>query len=301
MLLQQIINGLTIGSMYALVALGFSMVFSVIELINMTNSSMYMIGAYFALFFLSMFAGSGAKFATGIYAVLAILLALILNGALGFLLERFSQHGLRKRGAPKISTLISAMGMSIAIDNAVMLMFGSTPKPFPKLFDMGSIHLGNAVIQSTQIVIFLSSAVLVTILSLLVYKTKLGKAMLATAQNQECSRLMGINVNLIISITFIISGVLACVSGIFYGSYYLSLDIGISSDIGLKVFASAILGGIGSLPGAVLGGILIGLVETLVAAYISVSYRNAISFIILLIMLLSRPQGLLGKKQINKV
>jgi len=300
-LLQQIINGITIGSMYAMVAIGYSMVFSVLELVNLANGSMFMIGAYFAVFFLSVFAVGGAQFASGGMIVLALLIALVLSGVLGLLLERFSLRGLRRRGAPKLASLISSLGMSIAIDNAVLLLFGGASKPFPRLFNWGSIHIGNAIVQSTQIVILVVGAVLMTALSIVVYKTKIGKAMLATAQNNEVSKLMGININMIIAITFVISGVLACVSGILYGSYYASLDTGIGSDFSIKVFASAILGGIGSLPGAVVGGLVIGVIETIVAGYISVGYRNTIAFVILVVMLLFRPQGLFGQKQINKV
>lgn len=299
MLLQQIINGITIGSMYAMVAIGYSMVFSVLELVNLANGSMFMIGAYFAVFFLSVFAVGGAQFASGGMIVLALLIALVLSGVLGLLLERFSLRGLRRRGAPKLASLISSLGMSIAIDNAVLLLFGGASKPFPRLFNWGAIHIGNAIVQSTQIVILVVGAVLMTALSIVVYKTKIGKAMLATAQNNEVSKLMGIN--MIIATTFVISGVLACVSGILYGSYYASLDTGIGSDFSIKVFASAILGGIGSLPGAVVGGLVIGVIETIVAGYISVGYRNTIAFVILVVMLLFRPQGLFGQKQINKV
>jgi len=293
MFIQQIVNGLTIGSTYALIAIGFSMIFSILELINFANGSVYMVGAYVSLMFIGML---GTR-----YAVLAIILALIVNGAVGFILEKVALSGLRKKNAPKLSALISTLGMAIFLDNFVLVTFGATSKTYPNLLDFGKYYIGDVIINSTQMIIFAVACVMMGMLSYIVYFTKTGKSMSATAQNLEAARLMGININRIISLTFVISGVLAGISGAMYGMNYQVLETGIGARIGVKVFASAILGGVGSLPGAVVGGLSIGILETMAAGYISSGYRDSISFVVLITVLLIRPSGILGKKQINKV
>ena len=292
MFLQQLINGISIGSIYALVSIGFTMIFGVLELTNFANGSLYMLGAYITAMLYA---------ATKIPFFLAFFLAAVLTGLTGFLLDRFALRRLRNKKAPKLTALITTLGMSMIIDNLIMLCFGSETKPFPVAFEIVRFKIGNAVISSIQIIILSTAIVLMTLLSLLVYKTNLGKAMRSTSQNVEAAKLMGINVNGIIAITFVISGVLACISGNLVGLYYQSVDITMGAAVGMKTFASAILGGVGVLPGAMIGGLLVGIIETFVAGYISSGYRDAIAFIILILVLLIKPSGLFGQKTANKV
>ena len=198
---QQLINGITIGSTYALVSIGFTMVFGVLELTNFANGSLYMLGAYLSLMLYS---------ATGMNAFLAFFISIILTGGVGYLLDRLALRRLRNKKAPKLTGLITTLGMSMIIDNTIMLAFGSETKPFPNHFDFGRIEIGSVVISWVQIIILATALTLMLILSFVVYKTKIGKAMRCTSQNAEAARLMGISVNRVIAFTFIISGVLAC-------------------------------------------------------------------------------------------
>lgn len=292
MLLQQIINGITIGSIYALVAIGFTMVFGVLELTNFSNSSLYMFGAYVTYL---LYAGTGLNF----FAAFA--LSIVITGLLGYSIDRFALRQLRKKRAPRLSGLITTLGMSMVIDNAIMVFCGTDSKSFTNFLDFGKIYVGNAIITWTQIIILIVAFALMIALSVTVYKTKIGKAMTAIAQNQDASKLMGIDTNKVISLTFVISGFLACIAGTMVAMYYSSIETTMGSSIGTKIFAAAILGGVGILPGAVVGGLLLGIVETMVSAYISMGYRDAISFTILIVVLLIMPNGLFGKKAINKV
>lgn len=289
---QQLINGITIGSTYALVSIGFTMVFGVLELTNFANGSLYMLGAYLSLMLYS---------ATGMNAFLAFFISIILTGGVGYLLDRLALRRLRNKKAPKLTGLITTLGMSMIIDNTIMLAFGSETKPFPNHFDFGRIEIGSVVISWVQIIILATALTLMLILSFVVYKTKIGKAMRCTSQNAEAARLMGISVNRVIAFTFIISGVLACISGNLVGMYYQTVDITMGASIGMKTFASAILGGVGVLPGAMVGGLVVGVIETFAAGYISSGYRDAISFVVLILVLLIKPSGLFSSKQINKV
>ena len=286
MFLQQLINGITIGSIYALVSIGFTMVFGVLELTNFANGSLYMLGAYLSLMLYT---------STRMPFFLAFFLSILLTGAAGFLLDRIALRRLRNKKAPKLTALITTLGMSMIFDNFIMLVFGSETKSFPNQFNFGSFEVCGAVISWVQIII------LMLMLSFVVYKTKIGKAMLCTAQNAEAARLMGINVNSIIAFTFIISGVLACISGNLVGMYYQTVSVTMGASVGMKTFASAILGGVGVLPGAMVGGLLVGIIETFAAGYISSGYRDAIAFLVLIVVLLFKPSGLFGSKQINKV
>lgn len=292
MFLQQLINGITIGSIYALVSIGFTMVFGVLELTNFANGSLYMLGAYISLMLFN---------STGINFFLAFFISILLTGAAGFMLDRFALRRLRDKKAPKLTALITTLGMSMIFDNFVMLFFGSETKSFPNPFNFGSFEIGSAVVSWNQVIILATALVLMLIMSLVVYKTKIGKAMLCTAQNAEAAKLMGINVNSVIAFTFVISGVLACISGNLVGMYYQTVSVTMSSSVGMKTFASAILGGVGVLPGAMVGGLLVGIIETFAAGYISSGYRDAIAFLVLIVVLLFKPSGLFGSKQINKV
>lgn len=292
MFLQQLLNGITIGSTYALVAIGFTLVFGVLELTNFANGSLYMLGAYLSLV---MYGITGHRF------VLAFFLSIVLTAGVGYCLDRFGLRRLRQKNAPKLAGLITTLGMSTMIDNAIMIWFGSETKPFPVPFEFGKIEMGGAVISWLQILILSMSLLLMGALTLIVYKTKIGKAMRATAQNIEAAKLMGINIHGVISFTFIISGILASIAGTLVGMYYQSVDINMGTSIGMKIFASAILGGVGVLPGAMFGGLCIGIIETLAAGYISSGYRDAIAFAVLIVVLLLKPSGLFGKQQMNKV
>ncbi len=292
MLLEQILNGLTIGSTYALVAIGFTMVFGVLELINFANGSIYMLGGYITLM---LYLGMGGHF------LLAFVLSILLTGVVGFAMDRIVLSHLRAKKAPKLTGLIATMGIATVIDNVILLFFGSQTKPYPNMIDFGRFYIGETAVNSSQLVILAVAILLMVLLSLLTYCTKLGKAMRCTAQNADAARLMGINVNLIIALTFFISSMLAAVAGTMVGMYYQSIDINAGFTVGMKTMASAVLGGVGVLPGAMVGGLLVGLFETLGASYISSGYRDAIAFAILILVILFKPAGLFGKKKINKV
>lgn len=292
MFLQQLVNGITIGSMYALVAIGYSMIFSVLRLINFSNGSMYMLGGYVTLMLYLRFQG---KF------LLAFVCGLLIVGLVGYSIDRFALRPLRKKKSTRMASLMSTFGIGIFVDNAVQLLFGSETKQFPNVLDFGSFQLGNAVISWTQVIIFAICAVLMALLSLVVYKTKIGRAMRSTAENVDAARLMGVDVKRVISATFIVSAVLATVAGALVSMYYKTVDLNMSAQVGMKTFAAAVLGGVGVLPGAMVGGLLIGVLESLGASYISSGYRDAYAFIIMILVLLLKPDGLLGKRTSSKL
>lgn len=292
MLLEQLINGLTIGSTYALVAIGFTMVFGVLELVNFANGSVYMLGGYMTLM---LYLGMNGRF------WLAFILSVLITCAVGFCIDRFGLRRLRKKDAPKLTGLITTMGIATVIDQVILLFFGSQTKAYPNRIDFGRIRIGHTSVNSTQVIILAAGLLLMAGLSVLTYRTRLGKAMRCTAQNVTAAKLMGINVQRIISLTFIISSALAAIAGTLVGMYYQSIDINMGFSVGMKTMASAVLGGVGVLPGAMLGGLIIGIAETLGASYISSGYRDAIAFAILILVILVKPAGILGRKKINKV
>lgn len=292
MFLQQLVNGITIGSTYALVAIGYSLVFGVLQLINFSNGSVYMLGAYLTLIIYSAFAGN---------FLLALIIAMICTGIAGFMVDFIGLRKLRRDNAPKMSGLISTLGIGTIIDNSIQIWFGTETKSFPNFLDYGKITVGTTVISWTQIIILMVSFGLMVLFSFIVYKTRMGKNMRAVAQNAWAAKLMGVDVKLIISATFIISACLACVAGVMVGSYYQTIDTTMGFSVGMKTFAAAVLGGVGSLPGAMLGGLIVGIVETIGASYISSGYRDAIAFIILILVLLVKPSGIFGKQKIEKM
>ena len=292
MLIQQIINGLTIGSTYALVAIGFTMVFGVLQLTNFVNGSFYMFGAYITLTFLTIFENN---------FILATLCSVVIMGLLGACMDKFALKPIRTRKAAPIAALISTVGIATCMDNLVQVIFGSATKPFPDALGLPSFNVGGVIISGLQILIFCVTIIIMVILFFLVNKTKVGQAMRATSQNASAARLMGINVDSIITLTFFIGSALAAVAGSLIGMYYQAIDTTLAMSVSMKTFAAAVLGGIGVLPGVVVGGLLIGLVETIVASYISSGYRDAIAFAILIIVLVFKPSGLMGKDQITKV
>lgn len=287
---QQLINGLALGSVYALLALGYTMVYGIIKLINFAHGEIYMIGA---------FAGYYAATAFNFSLIPTLLVAMVVSTALGILIEKIAYKPLRN--SPRITLLITAIGVSLFLQNGMRILVGSNPKPFPDLISAGTISLGGITIEWKTILMFLVSTILVALLQFIVYKTKVGKAMRAASLDIEAASLMGINVNNTISLTFAIGSALAGIAGVLVAISYPSITPYMGAMPGLKAFIAAVFGGIGSIPGALLGGVAIGVLETLSKAYISTKFSDAIVFAILIIILLIKPSGLLGEKTNEKV
>lgn len=292
---QQLVNGLTIGSTYALVTIGFTMIYGVLELTNFAHSSFYMLGAYLTMTSMSMLGVSVKTF------FFSLLVSIILCGVLSALVDRFALRLIRNRKGAGISALLCTVGVQTCINNAILAIFGSETKNFPDVLQLGKITIGKTVISRFQILIMIIAILIMALLSVVIYFTRFGSAMRAISQNERAARMMGIRVNQIITWTFFISAAISTIAGTMVGMYYQAVDITMASSVGSKAFAAAVLGGIGVMPGAVLGGFIIGVVETLVAGYISSGYRDAIAFAILIIVLAVRPQGILGKKVATKV
>ena len=288
--LQQLINGLALGSVYALLALGYTMVYGIIQLINFAHGEIYMIGA---------FAGFYSASTLKLPLIPTLLVAMAVSALAGIIIEKIAYKPLRN--SPRIALLITAIGVSLFLQNAMRLLVGSNPKPFPDLINAGSINIGSIQIDVKTILMFVTSAVLVILLQFIVYKTKIGKAMRASSQDMEAASLMGINVNNTISFTFALGSALAGIAGVLVAISYPSITPYMGAMPGLKAFVAAVLGGIGSIPGALVGGIAIGLLETFSKAYISTNFSDAIVFAILIVILLIKPAGLLGKKISVKV
>jgi branched-chain amino acid transport system permease protein len=298
--LQQLINGLALGSILALIALGYTMVYGILRFINFAHGDIFMLGA-FAGFYLA------PKVATflpmpsiaGALAVMGISMAIC--AVIGIVIEKFAYRPLRR--SPKLTVLITAIGVSLFIEYTCQNshVFGAAPKSFPALIPACPIKLGGLSLNSNQIVVLAVTALLLVALRFIVLKTKIGAAMRALAFNPEAAALMGINNDVVISFTFALGSALAAAAGILFAVNYPSIDPLMGILPGLKAFVAAVLGGIGNLPGAALGGLIIGVTETLVSGYISSTYRDAIAFGILILILLIRPSGLLGKKEIEKV
>jgi branched-chain amino acid transport system permease protein len=300
MLLQLLINGLTLGSVYALIALGYSMVYGILELINFAHGEIYMLGAYFGIIFLGFFTAMGLTARSlPLALVLTFLLSIIFCSAYGFTVEKIAYKPLRN--APRLSPLISAIGVSIFLQNYVMLTQGATDKVFPNLFGISGFHFLTVRMTYLQLFIILASLISMIGLRLFVRKTRMGKAMRAVAQDKTMAMLVGINIDTIISLTFIIGSGLAAVAGLMVAMYYGLVNYFIGYVAGIKAFTAAVLGGIGSIRGAMVGGLLLGLVESLGGSYISGEYKDAYAFVILIIVLLVKPGGLFGKAELEKV
>ncbi|MFT8350445.1 branched-chain amino acid ABC transporter permease [Clostridium saccharoperbutylacetonicum] len=288
--IQQIINGLALGSVYALLALGYTMVYGIIQLINFAHGEIYMIGA---------FSGFYCASTLKLPLIPTLLVAMAVSALAGIIIEKVAYKPLRN--SPRIALLITAIGVSLFLQNIMRLLVGSNPKPFPDLINAGSINIGAIQIDMKTILMFGVSALLVVLLQFIVYKTKVGKAMRASSQDMEAASLMGINVDNTISLTFAIGSALAGIAGVLVAISYPSITPYMGAMPGLKAFVAAVLGGIGSIPGALVGGLAIGLLETFSKAYISTNFSDAIVFAILIIILLIKPSGLLGKKTNVKV
>ena len=288
--IEQLINGLRTGSIYALIAIGYTMVYGIAKMINFAHGDIIMVGAYALYFSISVL---------GLPVPAALLLTVIVCSVLGVLIEKIAYKPLRK--AQPLAVLITAIGMSFFLQSSSLLMFGSTPIPFQSVIPNENIKVGPVIISSITLVTLVVTAVAMILLTLFINKTKLGSAMRAVSEDKGAAELMGINVNSTISMTFAIGSALAAVAGILYISQYQSMKPTLGALPGIKAFVAAVLGGIGSIPGAMLGGILLGLIESVSKAYISTELADAIVFGVLIVVLLFRPSGLLGKKKIVKV
>lgn len=290
--LQQLINGLQLGFVYALIALGYTMVYGIVRLINFAHGDVFMIGAYLGFFALANW---------GLPFPVAIIVAMVGCALLGMFIERVAYKPLRN--APRISALITAMGVSLFLENFTNLnfVFGPTPRAFPRPFPVVTYQLGGVGITNVQLIVFGVAILLMAALTLFVAKTKTGRAMRAVSLDKDAARLMGINVNTVISITFGVGSALAGAGGVLYGIAYPQIQPLMGVMPGLKAFVAAVLGGIGIIPGAMLGALIMGVVETFTSAYVSSTLRDAVAFGILIVVLLARPTGLLGKSQSEKV
>ncbi len=294
--LQQLANGLTIGSIYALIALGYTMVYGVIQLINFAHGEVFMVGAYVGLsacLWLGLEGvAPGGAMAWGFVGVVG---ASILGCALlGLAVERLAYRPLRR--APRLTALITAIGLSFFLQNAVMLVYGATDRRFPALVPSVRWNLGGATVTTLQLVIWAAAGLMMAGLQVLVMRTRLGKAMRATAQDPTACWLLGIPVDRIISVTFAIGSSLAAVGGVLFGLYYHTVNFHDGYLIGLKAFTAAVLGGIGNIPGAMVGGLLLGVLETLGAGYLSAQWKHVFAFVVLVVLLLFKPTGLLGER-----
>ncbi|MDQ3634808.1 MAG: branched-chain amino acid ABC transporter permease [Acidobacteriota bacterium] len=299
---QQIINGLTIGSIYALIALGYTLVYGILKLINFAHGDVYMIGAY-AGFLIAVYAFDSQP---SIIAFLVVLFgSMIIAAIIGVAIERFAYRPVRKFS--RMTTLITAMGMSLLIEYLFTFIFTGIPKSFPLLISNENFNpFGNVTINTSQILIFIISVLLMIGLQYIIFYTKIGKAMRAVSFNLNSAKLMGINTDFVIAFTFAIGSALAAAGGVLVAQYNNKIFPLMGLMAGLKAFVAAVLGGIGNVPGAVLGGLLIGMAETLVVGYgqnigIPSTYRDAVAFAILILVLLVRPAGLLGSDVQEKV
>ena len=318
--LQQIVNGLTLGCVYAVVALGYTMVYGIIQLINFAHGEVVMIGAMVAFTVIRRLADAGMP------PVLVVLVgtacAVPVCMLVGYAMERLAYRPLR--GAPRLAPLITAIGVSIVLQHVAMMLWSRNVLAFPQIIPVSTFTVAGATLTGVQVAIFVICLAMMGVLALLVYRTRLGRAMRATAQNPQVAALMGVDVNRVIATTFVIGAALAAVAGVLYGTYYGVVQYTFGSLLGLKAFAAAVLGGIGNIPGAMLGGVLLGVVEALGAGYIGdytdlcrysflagriddcagggnfvlfgSNYQDVFAFIVLILVLVFRPSGLLGER-----
>ena len=298
--LQQIINGLVLGSMYALVALGYTMVYGIINLINFAHGEVLMVGALTSWTVVVMLAETGLP--GWLMMLISLICAIIICAALNFTIEKLAYRPLRN--APRLAPLITAMGMSLLLQTLAMIIWKPNPKPYPILLPSEPLHVGGAVISVTQCLILGLTVMILAVLTYIVNRTKLGRAMRATAENPRVAALMGVRPDMVISATFIIGAALAAVAGVMWAANYGTVQHAMGFMPGLKAFTAAVLGGIGNLAGAVLGGVLLGLVEALGAGYLGdltggvlgSHYADIFAFVALILVLTLRPQGLLGER-----
>lgn len=296
--IQQIVNGLTIGSIFALVALGYTMVYGVMKLINFAHGDMVALSAYVGLVLYTQFVGSGMPQA--IIILLVFLLTAIIIAAAGVILERLAYRPLRT--APRLSAVVSALGASMMIQNGIMLYWGPNLLTFPTgIFPETTWNIAGVTITFIQAFMLILTVVLMITLTLFINYTKYGTAIRASSINQDAAKLMGINVNRVIIIIFIIGAVLGSVGGLFIGIYYRGIEFTLGWNYGLSAFIAAILGGIGNIPGSMVGGYLLGLFTALIAGYVSSVWAEAFTYILLIVILIFRPTGILGERVAEKV
>jgi len=298
-LLQNLLNGIAAGSIYALIALGYTMVYGILKLINFAHGDVLMIGSFTGFYAGRYLAKANAGEASPVNAALVMLAAMLICGLLGYLNERIAYRPLRN--APRIASLITAIGVSFLLEYGGQFVFGPDPKFFPTLIEKHVIHIGGVVTTNYQLIVLGVAIAFMALLQYIVYGTKYGRAMRAVSYNFETASLMGIPTDRVISTTFILGSSLAAVAGILVGLSYPKIDPLMGVMPGLKAFVAAVLGGIGNVPGAVVGGLLIGIIEAFVGGSRFSNYRDAIAFVILIVILLFRPSGLFGKYQPEKV
>lgn len=288
--IQQVINGISIGSIYALIALGYTMVYGIIKLINFAHGDILMIGAYVGLYCVLLFK---------LPLIPSIIVAMILCAVLGVVTERVAYKPLRN--APRIAVLITAIGVSFLLEYVMVYFFKANSRTYPTdFFSFGSANIAGITIPIDKMVVAGITIALMILVQIIIKKTKLGKSIRAVSSDQDAAQLMGISVDRAISFTFIIGSALAGVAGVMYGAMF-TINPLMGIQPGIKAFVAAVFGGIGSIPGAILGGLLLGIIETLVSAYFSSSIKDAVAFAILIIILVVRPSGLLGKNVKEKV
>ncbi len=299
--IQQLLNGLTIGSTYALIAIGYTMVYGIIGMINFAHGEIYMIGAYAAFMVMTGLMMAGID-STVVLLTAAFLVSITLTSVYGYSIERVAYRPLR--GSKRLIALISAIGMSIFLQNMMRLSQGSRDIAMPSLIP-GGWTFGDSGFQASlsymQLIIFVVTFVAMTLLSLFISRSRMGRACRACAEDLKMANLLGINSNTVIALTFVIGAALAAVAGVLLGSYYGVINPYIGFMAGLKAFTAAVLGGIGSIPGAVLGGLLLGMTEAMTGAYFSTEYKDVVSFGLLIAVLLFMPTGILGKPEVEKV
>jgi branched-chain amino acid transport system permease protein len=292
--LQQLLNGLSLGAIYALIALGYTMVYGVLRFINFAHSDVFMVGA-----FIGYYAGRHLPENTLGGGLIVLTAAMIGCALLGVTIERLAYR--RLRGGPTLNVLITAIGVSLLLESSGQVFFGAEPRTFPTVFPARDFAFGGLVISSNQLVVIAVALLLVVALQFIVFRTKIGTAMRAVALNPKAAQLVGINNDVVISFTFALGSALAGAGGILYALNYPSIDPLMGVMPGLKAFVAAVLGGIGNIPGAALGGLILGTVETFVGGSQFSTYKDAIAFGVLILILLFRPAGLLGKFTVEKV
>jgi len=302
-LLQQIINGLSLGSIYALIALGYTMVYGILKLINFAHGEVFMVGAYTGFYAAGALGVAGFEARNQSFplylAILVLIIAMAAAAVLGMSIEFLAYRPVRS--APRLTPLITAIGVSLFLQNAGMLLFSPNPQRYPAILSEVRFEVFGVIVTNIKLTIFAVALCLMLGLHLFVQKTWTGRAMRALSFNIDAAKLMGIDTNRVIRATFAVGSALAAAGGILFGLDQITINPLMGMLTGLKAFVAAVLGGIGSIPGAVIGGLLIGLAEQLTAGYLSPEYRDAITFVILILILLLKPEGLLGVLRVEKV